>query len=37
MRRKIGSESLEQQAVIAFCNYQKWRLPDCDRISKKNW
>ena len=32
MKRKIGSESLEQQAVIAFCNYQKWRLPDADRI-----
>jgi hypothetical protein len=32
MKRKIGSESLEQQAVVAFCNYQKWRLPDADRI-----
>ena len=32
MRIKIGSESLEQQAVITFCNYQKWRLPDADRI-----
>ena len=32
MRRKAGSESLEQQAVIAFCNYQKWRLPDADWI-----
>ena len=32
MKRKIGSESLEQQAVVTFCNYQKWRLPDVDRI-----
>ena len=32
MKRKIGSESLEQQAVITYCNFQKWRLPNSDRI-----
>ena len=32
MRRKIGSESLEQMAVVAYCKYQSWRLPNCDRI-----
>ena len=32
MRRIIGSESVEQQAVIAYCNFQSWRLPDCDKV-----
>lgn len=32
MRRKIGSESSEQMAVIAYCQYQSWRLPNVDKI-----
>ena len=32
MRRKVGSESLEQQAVITYCAFQSWRLPNADRI-----
>ena len=32
MRRKIGSESLEQQAVVTYCRFQSWRLPNSDRI-----
>ena len=32
MRRKVGSESLEQQAVVTYCAFQSWRLPNSDRI-----
>ncbi|MBP5782205.1 MAG: VRR-NUC domain-containing protein, partial [Bacteroidales bacterium] len=32
MKRKIGSESLEQQAVVTYCQFQSWRLPNSDRI-----
>ena len=32
MKRKIGSESLEQQAVVKYCEYQSWRLPNANRI-----
>ena len=32
MKRKIGSESLEQQSVITYCAFQAWRLPNADRI-----
>ena len=32
MKRKIGSESLEQQAVVTYCAFQSWRLPNADRI-----
>ncbi|MBQ6503209.1 MAG: VRR-NUC domain-containing protein [Flexilinea sp.] len=32
MKRKIWSESLEQQAVVTYCAFQSWRLPHSDRI-----
>ena len=32
MKRKIGSESLEQQAVVTYCAFQSWRLPNSDKI-----
>ncbi len=32
MRTKAGSESSEQQAVITYCSFQAWRLPDVDKI-----
>ena len=32
MKTKIGSESLEQQAVVTYCAFQSWRLPNADRI-----
>ena len=32
MRRKIGSESLEQQAVVTYCQFQSWRLPNSNMI-----
>lgn len=32
MRRKVGSESLEQQAVVTYCAFQAWRLPNSDKI-----
>ena len=32
MKRKIRGESLEQQAVVTYCAFQSWRLPNSDRI-----
>jgi hypothetical protein len=32
VRVKANSESSEQQAVITYCAFQSWRLPDVDKI-----